>query len=199
MLLCEGQEDIYVVSASYEYLGHAVPPFAKNCTSIDELKKLLPIELRSSTVTELGILVDCNASMQARYDSIRTILMTVDSTAVIPKKYDPTLNWLQVNNKRVAIYMFGNSKDQGYVESALLECIDPLDPRLLGTKAFIDNALKNYNPFRTIDYDKVLLNSFVTIFSNPLGNYNAAFGSLIDLSKPKGSEIISWFDGFLNT
>jgi hypothetical protein len=84
VLWVEGKDDVAVVNSLCA--AHRLPKAftVEEHGGVDPLLEALPLELRSPSVERLGIAIDANGDVSARWDAIRHILSEVGYTAVPP-------------------------------------------------------------------------------------------------------------------
>jgi len=74
LLLVEGKNDNIVLSTLFEY--HQIPQFkVKDKGGIDALLKDLPLELSDTELERLGIVIDADVDLDARWTALRGILV----------------------------------------------------------------------------------------------------------------------------
>jgi hypothetical protein len=88
LLLVEGKDDQHVFYALLRH--HQVPEVFEimNKEGIDNLLEALPTELKRSDLERLGIVVDANTSLDARWTNLRNILLRAGGKD-IPAQPDP--------------------------------------------------------------------------------------------------------------
>jgi hypothetical protein len=131
LLLVEGKDDEHVFYALLEH--HQVPRQFKviNKEGIDNLLETLPTELKRSDLERLGIVVDANTDVAARWATLRHILLhagdvdisatpDVDGTVVTIEQPDRTLT--------VGVWLMPDNQIPGMLENFVAFLIPPDDP-----------------------------------------------------------------------
>lgn len=89
LLLVEGKDDFHVLNAIFKQ--HKIPetfsikPPEEKGEGVDAILKNLPVYLRDSTIQRLGVIVDADMDIDARWDSIRNILLKAGYESVTEK------------------------------------------------------------------------------------------------------------------
>jgi len=108
VLLVEGKDDLQVLRHLLRH--HRIPePFIKENEGVDRLLESLPQQLKSSELERLGVVLDANASLAGRWESLRNIAIKSgytnvpvhpDSSGTIIKQQDkPGIGfWLMPDN-----------------------------------------------------------------------------------------------------
>lgn len=109
ILLVEGKDDLHVLSSLFLY--HNIPEsfVIKEYVGVPQLLESLPVQFKSSELERIGVLLDANANLVGRWESLRNIAMKSgynnvparpDSSGTIVKQQNkPVLGfWLMPNN-----------------------------------------------------------------------------------------------------
>ena len=120
LLLVEGKDDEHVFYSLLEH--HQVPDrFAIiNKEGIDNLLKTLPTELKRSDLERLGIVVDANAGIEARWTALRNILLRAGN-ADVPATPDPTGTVVALDQQyrtlMVGVWLMPDNRIPGMLEN----------------------------------------------------------------------------------
>ena len=199
VLLVEGKDDEHVL---YKLLEHyQVPEVFKvrNKEGIDKLLNDLDVEIDQSDLERLGIIVDADTDLQARWQSLRDRLLRLgyEDTPEVPQP-DGTII-LQVNRPVVGIWLMPDNTLPGMLEhfvSFLGAADDPL-------WALADNCLneipedqKRFSPNHRI---KAHIHTWLAWQKEP----GTPFGSAItkrylDADAPHAQQLIAWIRRLFN-
>jgi hypothetical protein len=133
ILLVEGKDDEHVFYHLLAY--HNIPEGfrIKNKNGIDNLLETLEVELQGSGLERLGIVVDADTNLAARWQSLRHILSTLGYT--VPDNPEPNGTLLQQKDwPVVGIWLMPDNTLPGMLEdfiSALIPSEDSLWKRAL--------------------------------------------------------------------
>lgn len=120
-LLVEGTTDMHVIANLCK--THLSPPkgyetekkfrkFVQLGESINGVKEQIPVLLKQSGLTNLGIVVDADENPQGRWESIRNILNKAGYLS-LPK--EPNKEGLLINHV-IGVWIMPNNQSRGYLE-----------------------------------------------------------------------------------
>lgn len=133
LLLVEGSDDEHVF---YHLLEHYRIPECfkiKNAKGIDNLLTTLPTELKRSDLERLGIVVDANTNIQARWAALHNILLKSSNNVDVPAvpDRDGTIVVLDLPDRKltVGIWIMPNNQLPGMLED-FIQFLVPADDSL---------------------------------------------------------------------
>ena len=122
VLLVEGQDDEYVVSRLLERHKSALSFSILNKQTISKLLPSISLEIRASGRQVVGILVDANDNMTARWDAVRGQLSKADISP--PPSPDPAGTVIVTDGKpRVGIWLMPDNESSGELEDFVVRMI----------------------------------------------------------------------------
>lgn len=116
-LLVEGKDDEHVFYSLLAY--HNIPVLfkIKNKEGIDKLLDTLDVELERSGLKHLGVVVDADSDLNARWQRLRNILIKL-GYELIPLEPDPEGTIIhQYGQPTVGIWLMPNNKISGMLEN----------------------------------------------------------------------------------
>lgn len=126
-LLVEGKDDEHVF---YSLLGHHLIPECfsiKNAESIEKLLDRLEVELMQSDLGRLGIVVDADIDLVARWESLRNRLIK-SGYSTVPLVPDPSGTIIEEEGRPVVgIWLMPDNKLPGMLENFVSFLIPPND------------------------------------------------------------------------
>ena len=155
LLLVEGQDDAHVLWNLFEY--HQVPETftvrpTKEDGGIDTLLNNLPTQLKASDLERLGIVVDANTDLGARWAAVRNILLQAGGVD-IPTAPDPGGTIVTVERPdrtlRVGVWLMPDNTIRGMLEdfvACLVPAGDTLWPRVVDCVAQIPESERRFSP-----------------------------------------------------
>lgn len=165
-LLVEGNDDKHVISAICNQ--HAIPQTFEivDCKGIDSLIVQIPIRFKESGIDTVGIIIDADTDLNARWQSIREILRK--SNFVAPDDLPETGLILNNETQKVGIWIMPNNNTNGMLEdfiSFLIPDDDKLLPIAQSTLETIES--KQLNQYSSIHKSKALIHSWLAWQENP--------------------------------
>ena len=114
-LLVEGNDDQHVVWAICEKYHIAENFGIKDCTGIDKLLVEVPLRIKLRD-QKLGILIDADTNLQARWQSLRNILIPLGY--IVPNEPEPTgsIVYSNINSTVVGIWIMPDNQVGGMLE-----------------------------------------------------------------------------------
>jgi hypothetical protein len=131
LLLVEGKDDEHVLYALLKH--HRIPERFKvvNKEGIDNLLETLPVELKRSDLERLGIVVDANTDLAARWTAVRNILLEAGAVNV-PRTPSPegSVAILEQPDRTltVGIWLMPDNQLPGMLENFIAFLVPPNDP-----------------------------------------------------------------------
>lgn len=131
ILMVEGKNDHAVIACLLEHY-HAAESFAiKPMEGIDRLLEALPVQIEGSELERLGVIVDADDDLDARWSSLRNVLVKAGYT--VPVQPDPEGLVVSVwRQPTVGVWLMPDNTVPGMLEhfvSFLVPSNDPLWPR----------------------------------------------------------------------
>lgn len=201
VLLVEGNDDEHVVMhlSARHNLGEIAE--IKKTGGIDKLVELLPVQLRESDIGSIGVVVDADENLSARWASIRNILekYKYSNCPVQPEKKGVVLlTPPDTLLPRVGVWLMPNNAEAGALEDFLKSLI-PDDDVLL---PYADSALEALPrvEFSESHRSKALIHTWLAWQKEPGKPFGQAIKAhYLDADLPLGKEFVAWLkDVFCN-
>lgn len=120
VLLVEGQDDEYVVSRLLERHKSSLSFSVKNKQTISKLLPSISLEIRASGRQVVGILVDADDDMAARWDAVRGQLSKAD---ILPPTAPNSAGTIIDGTPRIGIWLMPNNESPGELEDFVVKMI----------------------------------------------------------------------------
>ena len=147
LLLVEGQSDKhFVIHISKK--SSVLPDFEiKVCGSVDSLTEIIIPALDVEQRVALGILVDANSSLEARWQDIADELCSVDIE--VPNHPDPDGTVIEGTERipRIGIWILPDNRTEGELETLFADMIRRNDPIWPLANTYIDKIPVCSRPF----------------------------------------------------
>lgn len=154
-------------------------------------KNSMKVTMKANTIRNLGLMVDANSDLQARYRSLRNCCLEWFPT--IPN--DLPKDGLIVQNsdgRRFGAWIMPNNIDSGTLESLLIELISSRS-LLERSNEFIE-SVSELTPISHKDRDKALLYAWLAVQNPPVQDLRKAFAKgFLDSKHPKATAFVTWF------
>ncbi|KAA6317278.1 hypothetical protein EZS27_032539 [termite gut metagenome] len=147
-LLVEGNDDKHVMWAlCAKYL---IPETFDiiDCEGIDKLYENIPVRFKESGINTIGIIIDADTDINARWNSLKAILRKISFD--VPNEFPPTGLILENETYKVGVWIMPNNNSNGMLEDFISFLIPPEDkllPIVHSTLSEIEKkGLSNYSP-----------------------------------------------------
>ena len=115
-LLVEGRDDQAVLRTLMQRHQFGPCPQLRQLDGVDRLLEALPVALKSSDLERLGVIVDADTSLNARWQAVRSALLT-SGYAQVPTSPDPSGTvLLQEGLPVVGIWLMPDNRVPGMLE-----------------------------------------------------------------------------------
>jgi hypothetical protein len=165
ILLVEGIDDQHVSWALFE--KHAIPETFEVIDSkgIDNLLIQLPVRFKQSDIKTIGIIIDADANLAARWQQLRDIL-AIEGVA-LPAV--PAANGTIVKgNKKLGVWIMPNNQINGMLEDFIAFLIPPGDPLLPIANAALTNIEEQHlNKYISAHRSKALIHTWLAWQESP--------------------------------
>jgi hypothetical protein len=197
LLLVEGPDDqhtLWALLQSHEARFRSGLFEVMQKGGIDPLLEDFSIRLKSSSSERLGLVIDADQDLSARWESIRNRLL-LDSPQISIPNVPPAegLVCSLANRMRFGAWLMPNNQTKGMIEDfikLLVPSGDSLWPRV---EAFLDEIPKNERKFRDIHRPKAALHSWLALQEEPGRPYGQAItAKLLDAHSPQAKPFLDW-------
>jgi hypothetical protein len=192
-LLVEGNDDKHAVLALVTH--HQLPDDAFDIIvndGIDLLLKFLPTRLKESGLEVLGILVDADSDLNARWQSLRGILTQSGySLPQIPTAGGTILR--EVDKPSIGIWIMPDNQLPGMLEDFAARLVTPGDALWTRAEFAVDSIPADERRFPTVQTAKAKLHTFLswqTEPGKPIGL--AVTAKYLNPDAPQAAEFIQW-------
>jgi hypothetical protein len=129
VLLVEGKDDLHVLASLFKY--RHIPEVFKlsDMGGIDRLLEALPVQLKASAIERVGLVIDADLNIAARWNSVRTILRTAGYLEVADSPHEGGIILRQADLPDVGVWLMPNNSMPGMVED-FATCLIPVDDPL---------------------------------------------------------------------
>ena len=215
VLLVEGKNDSYVVSAMLNSIGAEVKTKKawsdRDPTAVLELKgegniavrlriaghgisdllRKLPIECKESGLDSLAAIVDANGDFEARWNEIKHCLQ-ITGCSNVPQRAVIGGGVLGIEKgPRVGVWIMPNNSEPGMLEDFLISLIPENDKVLPLVRQFVEGIPPEVCPFK--NNSKATLRTWLALQKEAESTFGQAVDQrLFDLSKPSCEKFISW-------
>jgi len=196
VLLVEGRDEVLVLPELLELAGVAwirgsEPVFIRDCEGIDQLldPKSITAELKTSGVTAIGLIVDADGDITARWQRVQTLLATIHPD--FPHALDPA-GIVYDSNPRLGVWLMPDNLRAGMLETLLLAASD--EPLREHARASMRAAKTLGAPFRDSHHDKALLHTWLA-WQDPPGQQLplATKSRTFNAAAPAILPFVAWF------
>lgn len=176
LLLVEGNDDFHVIHSLCKQFNINVRNLEnpkggefsiKDCKGIDKLIEQIPILFKSSNkLKNLGIIIDADNDLQARWDTIKNLLQKIGFPIpnILPRD-GLILNTASVN---IGVWVMPNNNLNGMLEDFVSFLIPPNDKLLpLIEATLIDIEGNGFNNYPLIHKSKALIYSWLAVQKVP--------------------------------
>jgi hypothetical protein len=148
-LLVEGNDDLHVVKALCQRLTIPHNFDVIDCKGIENILEQIPLLIKDSSIDTIGIMIDADTNLQARYDSVKNKLSGFDFPKKLPE------NGLIIDNgeQKIGVWIMPDNNTNGMLEdfiSFLVPENDKLMPIAIETLQDIEKQdLDKYKPHQS--------------------------------------------------
>lgn len=194
VLLVEGNDDEHVVkNICGRFKIEKIDTF-QQADGIEKLLTLLPVQLQESDISALGVIVDADTDMEARWHSIKQRLAAAgysnipevpdENGTILTADLDPLL-------PKVGIWLMPNNQLSGVLEDFLRFLVPPEDTLLSYAKETIDSL--PHKKFSNTHTPKALMHTWLAWQTEPGKPYGQAIKArYLDVDLPLGTTFANW-------
>jgi hypothetical protein len=165
----------------------------KNQEGIDKLLENLPVQLKASDLERLGVVVDANTNLDARWQSLRGILIRAGYQDVpLSPQPDGTIVE-QAGRPIVGIWLMPNNELPGMLEDFCGFLVPPGDPLWDQAEQCLQQIPENERRFPPERCSKARIHTWLAWQEepgNPLGT--AITARYLDADAPHAQQLIDW-------
>lgn len=116
VMLVEGKEDLHVLASLFRFFGRERYFHVEEQGGIDELKNNLPAYLKASDLKCLAVVVDADFDVAARWQSIRSILLSSGYASIASEPVAEGTVVQQEGKPAVGIWLMPDNSTEGMLE-----------------------------------------------------------------------------------
>jgi hypothetical protein len=165
-LLVEGIDDQHVLWALF--LRRNVPQdfVVDEAGGYSNLLKRLPVELKASELEILGVLIDADIDVSARWNAVRAAFRKSGFPAL---PIEPVAEGLvlQNNDLRIGVWLMPNNEVGGMLEDFLEYLVPPTDQIWPESSAFVDNLQSSANRYKDVHLTKARIHAWLAVQDSP--------------------------------
>ncbi|MBI5845184.1 MAG: hypothetical protein HZB23_11005 [Deltaproteobacteria bacterium] len=198
ILLVEGKDDEYVVKHLCGNLQGPHIEKIKDCEGIDNLLEALPVRLKSAQEGQVGVVVDADANLAARWQSIRNILVT-NGYISVPVNPSPDGTVVEPTEDsllpRFGVWIMPDNRTNGILEDFLRVLVPEGSPLFAHAEASIDGIPQGERKFSDPKRPKALIHTWLAWQEEPgkpLGTSITA--KYLDPNTPSAAVFVSWLN-----
>ena len=154
-------------------------------------EKSMKATMKTNTIRNLGLIVDANSDIQARYMSLMNCCLEWFPT--IPKDLPPDgLIVQKADGRRFGAWIMPNNIDSGTLENLLIGLISNRS-LLLRIDELVASA-SELTPIPPKNHDKALLYTWLALQNPPIQDLGKAFAKgFLDPKHPEATAFVTWF------
>lgn len=166
ILLVEGRDDQHVIYALCQKFQLSKTFDVKDTDGVDNLLKQLPVQLKSTGLRTIGIIVDADSGINHRWKQIRSILR--DRLPNIPTSVPKEGLVFEENSIRVGVWLMPNNELNGMLENFIQFLVPSDDELILEVENHLNQVEgKKLNKYRSIHKDKAKIHAWLALQEDP--------------------------------
>ncbi|MFZ4661512.1 MAG: DUF3226 domain-containing protein [Caldilineaceae bacterium] len=194
VLLVEGKDDEAVI---YHLKRHAAihqDAFrVKTKDGYSNLLDTLAVELEASELETLGIVVDADSDLNARWESIRNRLRNLGYTTMPDRPQTQGIIVDEANKPSVGVWVMPNNQLPGMLEDFVALLIPTADNLWSKAKNCVNLLPEEERRFAEVDLAKAYMYTWLAWQKQPGTPMGAAINQrYLDPDRPIGKEFITW-------
>ncbi|GBU07258.1 hypothetical protein AwDysgo_05890 [Bacteroidales bacterium] len=198
-LLVEGNDDKHVVLALCKKCGIPETFNIIDTGGIDKLKEEISVRFKQSGINTIGILIDADVDVVARWESIKVILESINFD--IPKTLPKEGLILESNNKRVGVWIMPNNEAKGMLED-FIYFLAPKNDALfpIAEAILIDIEAKGLDRYKAVHRSKALIATWLAWQEDPGTPMGLSITKkILDTESPECQSFVDWLKKLFRT
>jgi hypothetical protein len=193
VLLVEGNDDLHVIASLLK--NHNFPEAFKIVPKdgIDNLLKTLPVQLKASGIARIGVVVDADLDLDARWAAIRTVLAG-GGYDDLPSQPDPSGTVIsQLDKPRFGVWIMPDNRIPGMLDD-FAACLIPKENALsLRAKQAVDRIPAEDRVFSPAHTTKAYLHTWLAWQKDPGTPIGLAITKrFLDAAAPETATFLAW-------
>jgi len=166
ILLVEGNDDQHVIWALCRKFDLPQNFEVVSTNGVDRLFNQLPIRLKGADVKTIGIIIDADTNIEARWNTVKTILK--EKYMDFPDYPNQNGTIFQDGNSKAGVWLMPDNQVNEMLESFINFLIPPTDELRPILNTQLDNIEReNLNKYNLIHRDKAFIHSWLAIQEDP--------------------------------
>lgn len=202
LLLVEGHDDRVVIEKLLARRKLKFEEFAiHNCEGVNKLLKVLPTAILVGTYEVIGVIVDADEDIDARWRSVKKILVNAGygDVPAEPVKAGTVIRDEDNDLPKIGVWLMPDNRERGAIEDFIRLLIPNDDPLLPEAETMIHRLIaETLNRFKPIHRSKALIHTWLAWQRRPGLTLGAAVTSRVArhsahlLDDGKASDFIEW-------
>lgn len=198
VLLVEGTDDEHVIKHICSNRGRPEIDSIQKYEGVDALLNSFPRRLNETDIGAIGVVVDADTDIVARWQSVRNKLNEAGYENV-PEETDANGAILEPPHgsllPKVGVWIMPNNKTNGILED-FLRFLVPRDSKLIEyVESSVAGIPKNERKFRKVDDQKAFMHTWLAWQEKPGLPFGTAIKArFLDSEVPQVDTLIAWLD-----
>lgn len=193
VLLVEGCDDQHVIWALLAARNVPKVFAVEQKNGIDNLLRVLPVQIKGSSINSVGIVVDADANIAARWQSIRSIL-TLSGYTSVPT--DPDINGTVVSEvglPTVGVWLMPDNVLAGMLEDFVGKLVPEGDVCFAHAQQVTDNLPSGVKQYRPGHSAKACIHTWLAWQSDPGTPLGLALTKkYLNATAPSATSFVGW-------
>lgn len=200
-LLVEGKNDYHVLLAICEKFKLFESFDIIDCEAVTELIKQIPIRLKTSDISSIGIVLDADFDLDNRWISLKNTLEKTNFNYIIPDSPNKKGTILRSpDSPNVGVWVMPNNEISGMVEDFLNILIPENDDLLPIVEDTLDSIeSQNKNKYSSVHKSKAKIHTWLSWQEKPGTPMGLAItNSYFDTNKELCLDFVKWLNDLFN-
>ena len=189
MLLVEGQTDRRVVENLCKRLTLTLKFGIQDKTGFAALAKSIPVELKVPGRVALGIIVDANDDVGARWQSIANQLRTA---GIVPPATLDAKGTIIEGTPRVGVWLMPDNQSTGELEDFAARLVPDSDPVWPLAASYIDDIPSEHRKFKPKKKSRAILVAWLATREDPRQIGLAIKTGDLNMSQVPAPDFVAW-------
>ena len=193
VLLVEGTDDQHVLWALLKRADFPETFKIEQKGGIDNLLKVLPVQLKGSSILTIGVLVDADVNAQSRWNALRAIMVRsgYSSIPIIPQKGGTIIQ--EPRLPKVGVWIMPDNKTNGMLEDFVADLVPKDDMSFAHAKKVLGSLPDEVKKFSTIHLSKAVVHTWLAWQEDPGTPMGQALTKkYLDASAPITTDFLKW-------
>ncbi len=199
VILVEGKDDEHVVKQLFGGYPATLPFQLKEMAGIDKLLETLPVQIDASELERLGVVVDADEQIEARWAQLKTLLSAAGYTT-LPATPDQGGTLIKEQGRPlIGVWIMPDNALPGKLENFLSFLIPPSDALWPKAQRDVDAIPAADMKFQKPDEIKAKLHTWLAWQAEPGKPYGLAIRArFLDAEAPPAQQFMNWLKRLLS-